>query len=233
MNRQLTLVVGTLMWVMLYCSCNQQYYTYDNQTYNSEKTDYPEGSGCYAQCAIPDSTLQQYHPAIYEYTGQDYDQDYVEYREGQIVGIAEEASAKWVKKKADKNCLSSDPDDCLVWCLVESPTKYITRDMYIVTDTSLTTEWVIIDAIREKSLNAAKDIVEWRGVVCDQYRTLQFYVDLSHALIDNGYATDISTKFSNSLRTSLKKYQRDNLLPVGQLDCETMVSLQLDVHCDH
>ena len=31
------------------------------------------------------------------------------------------ASSKWVKKKADKNCLSANPEDCLVWCLVETP----------------------------------------------------------------------------------------------------------------
>jgi len=33
------------------------------------------------------------------------------------------ASTKWVKKKADRNCLSADPNDCLVWCLVEVPAR--------------------------------------------------------------------------------------------------------------
>ncbi len=36
------------------------------------------------------------------------------------------ASTKWVKKKADANCLSANPDDCLVWCLVEVPAEYQT-----------------------------------------------------------------------------------------------------------
>jgi hypothetical protein len=36
------------------------------------------------------------------------------------------ASTKWVKKKADKNCLSANPDDCLVWCLVETPAQFKT-----------------------------------------------------------------------------------------------------------
>lgn len=26
---------------------------------------------------------------------------------------------EWVKKQADRNCQSSDPNDCMVWCLVE------------------------------------------------------------------------------------------------------------------
>ena len=36
------------------------------------------------------------------------------------------SSTKWVKKKADRNCLSADPNDCLVWCLVETPAQYRT-----------------------------------------------------------------------------------------------------------
>ena len=33
------------------------------------------------------------------------------------------ATTKWVRRKADRNCLSADPNDCLVWCLVEVPAK--------------------------------------------------------------------------------------------------------------
>ena len=36
------------------------------------------------------------------------------------------ATTKWVKRKADRNCLSADPNDCLVWCLVEVPAQYRT-----------------------------------------------------------------------------------------------------------
>jgi hypothetical protein len=35
-------------------------------------------------------------------------------------------SSKWEKKRVDKNCLSVDPNDCLVWCLVEVPAEYKT-----------------------------------------------------------------------------------------------------------
>ncbi len=39
------------------------------------------------------------------------------------------ATTKWVRRKADRNCLSADPNDCLVWCLVEVParTETVTR----------------------------------------------------------------------------------------------------------
>ena len=34
-----------------------------------------------------------------------------------------EASERWEKRKADPTCLSADPEDCLVWCLVEVPAR--------------------------------------------------------------------------------------------------------------
>lgn len=36
------------------------------------------------------------------------------------------ATTKWVKGRADRNCLSSDPDKCKVWCLTEVPAQYKT-----------------------------------------------------------------------------------------------------------
>ncbi len=35
-------------------------------------------------------------------------------------------TTKWVKKRGDANCLSQNPDDCMVWCLVEVPAQYQT-----------------------------------------------------------------------------------------------------------
>lgn len=36
------------------------------------------------------------------------------------------ASQKWVQKRDSKNCLGTNPDDCMVWCLVEVPAEYKT-----------------------------------------------------------------------------------------------------------
>ncbi|MCB9331892.1 MAG: peptidoglycan-binding protein [Lewinellaceae bacterium] len=33
-------------------------------------------------------------------------------------------TTRWVRKKADRDCLSADPDDCFVWCMVEVPAQY-------------------------------------------------------------------------------------------------------------
>lgn len=41
------------------------------------------------------------------------------------------AGVKWVRKKADFNCLQANPDDCLVWCLVETPAEYQTYSVQV------------------------------------------------------------------------------------------------------
>lgn len=48
------------------------------------------------------------------------------------------ASTKWVKKKGDPSCLSADPNDCLVWCLVEVPATFrtVTKRMNVGCDGS-------------------------------------------------------------------------------------------------
>ncbi len=38
--------------------------------------------------------------------------------------IIQPRGIKWFKRRADKNCLSNDPKDCMVWCLVEIPEEY-------------------------------------------------------------------------------------------------------------
>jgi len=37
------------------------------------------------------------------------------------------SGAKWVKRKSTNNCLSPNPEDCMIWCLEES-NKYIIED---------------------------------------------------------------------------------------------------------
>ncbi|MFK7774105.1 MAG: hypothetical protein AB8F94_18280 [Saprospiraceae bacterium] len=48
----------------------------------------------------------------------------------QHLQILQPAGTKWIKKRADKNCLSNDPNDCMVWCLVEIPEEYQVTNYY-------------------------------------------------------------------------------------------------------
>lgn len=74
-------------------------------------------------------------PAVYETVEESYviEEGYTRYeiKEPVFETVMERievrpASAQWVKKKADANCLSADPDDCQVWCMIETPAEYKT-----------------------------------------------------------------------------------------------------------
>lgn len=84
-----------------------------------------EPGKCYAKCIVPnqyDLTERE----LLEYTGSDFENPLVDLIQFQ----SSPAISKWVKKKADNNCVSSDPDDCLVWCLEKFPAQI--DDIYIV-----------------------------------------------------------------------------------------------------
>lgn len=36
------------------------------------------------------------------------------------------SNTKWVKNRSEGNCLSADPEDCMIWCLVEVPAEFKT-----------------------------------------------------------------------------------------------------------
>lgn len=219
------------------------------------------------------------------------------------------ASTKWVKRKADKNCLSADPNDCLVWCLVETPAsyrtvsrkvrtgcpsgfvddgtsctktieipaKYGTRSSKVV-KTPATTREEIIPAeyktitrkvvktpatVREEIIPAEYSnqstkklktpastrtieipaeyqtitktrlvrqggFTEWREVVCSNQITSALITQVQRALIAKGYdvgSAGVDNVFGNDTKEALVKYQKDNGLPVGNLDKETLKSL--------
>ncbi len=50
------------------------------------------------------------------------------------------AHTKWVKRKADRNCLSADPNDCQVWVLVEVPARYETITKTVLKTVATTKE---------------------------------------------------------------------------------------------
>lgn len=74
-------------------------------------------------------------PAVYETVSESYEIEpaYTKYEilEPRFETVTEgvetkPATTKWVKKQADANCLSADPNDCIVWCLVETPAEFKT-----------------------------------------------------------------------------------------------------------
>lgn len=55
-----------------------------------------------------------------------YDKKPAQFREEKSTIEISPKSQKWVQKRDSKNCLGTNPDDCMVWCLVEIPAEYKT-----------------------------------------------------------------------------------------------------------
>lgn len=173
---------------------------------------------CYAKCFIQNQyiTIKDSIP-VYSNI------DNVEYRTETIK--LQDATTIWVKKKADRNCLSADPEDCLVWCHVDSPAQY--KSVKIPLNPSMAGE-LNYEIIEKKKLSVKGGVTEWREVVCGDNITINLVRRVQTALMQQGY--DVGNNGANNIlgsetKAALVKFQRDNGLPVGQLDFETLKSL--------
>jgi hypothetical protein len=57
--------------------------------------------------------------------------------------LVSEATTRWEKKKADPNCLSANPEDCYVLCLIEVPAQYKTVTTRVLKSAETTREVTI------------------------------------------------------------------------------------------
>ena len=159
-----------------------------------------------------------------QYTGDNYDDSTVEQRSYEIA----ESTTKWVKKKADKNCLSANPDDCLVWCLQEIPALHY--EYYTVIDTHANKQFIIGEV--DKTDLIENGLTQLKYVVCEEDISSQLIYDIQNELSDRGYILDeqyvSNPKFDSKVKIALVQFQKDNSLPIGQLDIETLRTLGVD-----
>jgi|GEM_PF-1971775 len=201
---------------------NNPYY-YDLPRNTESSPDLPpnaEPGKCYAQCITSDkySIITE---QILEYTGTDYEAEGVQRK----TIILSPATTGWEKGKADPNCISSNPEDCMVMCLVDTPEVYETY--YIVTDT-LTNKQFKITEIQKKSLVRAGGRTGWVEVLCESDITAKIIKAIQHTLTDYGYSTgSINGVMDAGTRSALAKYQNNNGLPEGNLNIETLKYLGL------
>lgn len=183
-----------------------------------------EPGKCYAKCLTPEIVEEQtFTFPIYKGDDPEIRANYIQ---SEVIEVAP-ASTKWVKKKADRNCHSSDPNDCLVWCLMEEPAQIITiKDMLI--DTTVTKDY-ITETHNVDYISQVRNQTVWQAVVCDPSdEQLQ---GIQQALQDKGYdlAVEILQRnFGKASKKALTKYQQDSQLHVGGITEESMEALGLD-----
>ena len=190
--------------------------------YNDISQGMPSEPGkCYAKCLIQDEYKVE-KVKFYEYTGPNPSTtEGVDY--GDIV--IKEASSTWEKKKKEGKCLSADPNDCLVWYLVEEPEKKV--GLYIVIDTTK------VRSFKTKSINRRVIVkeggfTEWKEIVCAADVTPKLYKRLQQALIDRNFdvgSAGANGKVGPATKNALVQFQKMNGLSVGALDIVTLKAL--------
>ena len=190
-----------------------------NQNIDNDRPNEP--SKCYAKYLMPDQYKYVTMDSIAMYTGTDSSSILFAER----VIQEELKGTKCVKKKADRNCLSADPNDCLVWCLEENNLEEVT--IKYLSDTSQTDEWEYQDFTSDV-ISKSGGYMKWQEVICKKDVDQYFYTDLKNALRLRGYALDAEVNdFSPMHKKSLRKFQEDNGMPIGQLDLSTLHALDL------
>ncbi len=98
---------------------------------------------------------------------------------------------------------------------------------FIVTDTSLVKDYVELPFDYEVEIQKG-GFSEWREIACAADVTIDLYADVQKALITHGYDVGpdgADGQFGVTTKSALVQYQKDNELPVGALDYETLDSL--------
>jgi hypothetical protein len=177
-----------------------------------------EPGKCYAKVQYP-GINEEVEKSYIVYTGEDLSQEGLEVT---YVEVSPEEKG-WVKKKADINCLSPNPDDCLVWCLVKKPAVIDT--IVQVRDTSLIKDFMIDTKIIEFPIQDYK--VDWAEVHCENNLSKSFINSISTKLVELAYLAEPTSVINKKLQKAIKNYQQDYDLGYGALTVEFTDHLEL------
>jgi peptidoglycan hydrolase-like protein with peptidoglycan-binding domain len=185
---------------------------------------------CYARCLIPDATIIQTEYYLISEPGSDTEKLF----ELANVPISD-PKQKWVKRKADKNCISADPNDCLVWCLIDIPPKMEQRK--VCQDTAALYEAYIASPLEFTHSESTIEIsnvrggdTEWKEVICGDDPSYDAIVLAVQSRLDSLSYLDITAVdgFDSATKTALIKYQKDKQIVIGNLTIETLAHLKIE-----
>jgi len=190
-----------------------------NREYKSRTSFGAEPGKCFAKCLIKPF----YERVTFDlpvFNGINTDQKGV-YKES-ILTKPEES--KWIKSRIDERCESSVSNDCFKWTLKSSSAEYST---VFSVDTALIKEYdwqTFTEYIKIRDGGST----EWRAVVCDPDVTDLLISSIQHALKErNYYQGEITGTLDLKSRNALHSFQTDYGLPVGNLDYETLDTLEV------
>lgn len=156
---------------------------------------------CYKNCIIPDryADAKVRYPI---YTGTDPDAPL----RVETIQVTPPQN-KWVKKATGEICLEQTPA--------------VTKTVRVLADTLFYRDF------RYESFDTKK-LVEKGGfsreteVVCSDERTPSLFLQISAALKSYGYMQESKTQWDMKFSQAVQQFQKDNSLPVGDLNLETL-----------
>ena len=189
-----------------------------------------EPGKCYAKCLMPsnvEGTVDYYLLPVQNTSAENF------FRTEEIQ--ISDPVAKWVKKLADKNCQSADPNDCLVWCLVEEKPEVEERMVYNESEEinlaylQSPNDFTYGQSVVKKSTDNG-GVTEWKEILCaTDPRYSNIIASIQTKLNSLGYYEEkINQKLNPATKDALVEYQEANSLPIGHLDVETLKSLDIE-----
>ncbi len=159
---------------------------------------------CYGKSYLPDVYATQWvsYPV---YTGTESNVP-VEYRELMVMP----SKTEW--KRNDRGEI----------CLVETPA--VTQKIAVLSDTVRYRDFRF-QMFEYKVLTQKRGYKEFVEIVCRERLSKNMILNISAALMSQGYISRASDQWSQQLSEALTSYQRSNFLPIGGLDNETLASL--------
>lgn len=219
----LILLVSFNSCAILKTITDEEYYSSSDSQARTD-SNFNKPNGCYAKCLMPpDFEVEEAEPYPV-FTGAFLEN--TEYTEEILIQISSPGT-KWVKKKADKNCLSANPEDCLVWCLVNVPG--LTKTITVVTDTSKTEDYEYRN-IEKVTKIEGEGGTEWRAVVCENEISSSLIRKIQLELKRRDYYIgELSSVFDPKTKSALVALQRKENLPIGNLDFDTLDFLGVEI----
>ena len=182
----------------------------------------PFAKKCYENCSFPDQ-YETKSEEFYVFTGTRNKNNRKNVKRREI--IIKPERGEWVAKYDSENCFSSNKEDCTIKCYVVIPEEVET--IWVVKDTTLTKDFEKREIYYEELV--MESYSEEREILCRSKITPAIIDQIQNALRKRSYYTARRNTSIPDLTTTeaLKKYQRDNGLPVGKLDMETLNKLEI------
>ncbi len=205
-----TLLFLPLLVVMVSCNQSISYSVESPRTVTPiEKSAPPKygkgilerGGKCYKNCVVPDryETVWVSFPM---YTGSDHD---APLRVENLV--LEPPKQQWVEKNTGEICL------------VETPAQI--KAVRVLADTFYYKEFRL-ERFKTKKLAEKGGFLRETEVVCSDERTPNLFLQISAALKTYGYMEEAKTQWDNKFSQAIQQFQKDNSLPVGDLNLATL-----------